>query len=254
MPQSVRPEVPAVSLDQVVRAAFVTKVYGEGDTRVRALDGISVGFAPRRMTAVMGPSGSGKSTLLHCLAGLDVVDSGRIWIGDLELTAMDEQQRTVLRRDRLGFIFQSFNLVPSLNVRENITLPLELAGKHVDPARLDEIIAAVGLADRIGHRPAELSGGQQQRVAAARALMGRPDVVFADEPTGNLDSRSGAELLATMRRAVDEFGQTIIMVTHDPVAAAAADHIVFLADGTLAGELEGPTVDAILDRIRTLEG
>ena len=236
-----------------VRAVDVVKVYGHGETRVRALDGVTVELPAAAFTAVMGPSGSGKSTLLHCLAGLDTVDSGTIWIGDADVTAMDEKRRTLLRRDRLGFVFQSFNLVPSLTVRENITLPLELAGRDVDEAWLAEVIGAVGLGDRLRHRPAELSGGQQQRVAGARALVARPDVVFADEPTGNLDSRSGAELLAFMRRAVDAFGQTIVMVTHDPVAAASADQVVFLADGRVVDTLAGPTVDRILDRIRELE-
>ena len=236
-----------------VRAADLVKTYGHGETRVRALDGVSVELPAGRFTAVMGPSGSGKSTLLHCLAGLDTVDSGGIWIGDAEVTALDEKGRTLLRRDRLGFIFQSFNLVPSLTVLENITLPQELAGRDVDQVWLDRVIDAVGLGDRLRHRPTELSGGQQQRAAGARALAGRPEVVFADEPTGNLDSRSGGELLAFMREAVDEFGQTIVMVTHDPVAAAVADQVVFLADGRVVDTLAEPTVDSVLDRIRALE-
>ena len=256
MPSAPSPAAPPPSASAppaAVRAEHVVKVYGQGETRVRALDGVSVELPAGRFTAVMGPSGSGKSTLLHCLAGLDTVDSGAIWVGDVQVTGLDEKGRTLLRRDRLGFIFQSFNLVPSLTVLENITLPQELAGRAVDQAWLDQVIDAVGLRDRLKHRPTELSGGQQQRVAGARALAGRPQVVFADEPTGNLDSRSGGELLAFMRQAVDGFGQTIVMVTHDPVAAATADQVVFLADGQVVDTLAGPTVDSVLDRIRSLE-
>ena len=256
MPAATSPAAPPPSASAppaAVRAEHVVKVYGQGETRVRALDGVSVELPAGRFTAVMGPSGSGKSTLLHCLAGLDTVDSGAIWVGDVQVTGLDEKGRTLLRRDRLGFVFQSFNLVPSLTVRENITLPQELAGRTVDQAWLEQVIDAVGLRDRLRHRPTELSGGQQQRVAAARALAGRPQVVFADEPTGNLDSRSGGELLAFMRHAVDGFGQSIVMVTHDPVAAATADQMVFLADGQVVDTLAAPTVDSVLDRIRSLE-
>lgn len=245
--------VPPTSTATMVRTEGVSKTYGVGATQVRALDHVSLALPSGQFTAIMGPSGSGKSTLLHCVAGLDTVDSGRIWIDDTEVTALDEKGRTQLRRDRLGFVFQSFNLIPSLTALENITLPSQLAGRDADAAWLDQVIEALSLRDRLHHRPAELSGGQQQRVAAARAMAARPAVIFADEPTGNLDSVSGAELLAFMRRAVEEFGQTVVMVTHDPVAAAHADQVVFLADGQVNATLESPTVDTILDRIRSLE-
>jgi putative ABC transport system ATP-binding protein len=221
---------------------------------VTALDQVSVSFAAGRFSAVMGPSGSGKSTLLHCLAGLDSVDAGTIWLGGTDLSGLDERQLTHLRRDRVGFIFQSFNLLPTLTAAENISLPQSIARRTPDRAWLDRVVQAVGVADRLSHRPAELSGGQQQRVAAARALAGRPAVVFADEPTGNLDSRSGGELLGLLRRCVDELGQTVVMVTHDPVAAGHADRVVFLADGRVVDELADPTPERVLDRLKALGG
>ncbi len=236
------------------RAVNAVKVYGDADTSVRALDGVNVEFAPGRFTAIMGPSGSGKSTLLHCLAGLDTLTSGSISIGDTVLGTLRERQLTRLRRDRIGFVFQAFNLLPTLTAAENITLPLALAGKRPDQAWFDTVIDVVGLRDRLGHRPAELSGGQQQRVAAARALVSRPEIIFADEPTGNLDSKAGGELLAFMRRAVDGFGQTIVMVTHDPVAAAYADRIVFLADGQVVDEMFEPTAERTIDHMKQLGG
>ncbi len=234
------------------RAENLTKVYGAGETRVTALGQVSVTFPAGSFTAVMGPSGSGKSTLMHCLAGLDTPDGGRVWIGADEITALPERRLTRIRRDRVGFVFQSFNLLPVLTAAANITLPLDIAGRRADPQWLDAVIGAVGLAGRLSHRPAELSGGQQQRVAIARALAGRPAVIFADEPTGNLDSRAGAEVLDLLRRCTREFGQTIVMVTHDPVAAAYADRVVFLADGRLAGRIDGPTPQSVLDRMSTL--
>jgi putative ABC transport system ATP-binding protein len=236
------------------RAADAVKVYGSGATAVRALDGVTVDFPTGRYTAIMGPSGSGKSTLLHCLAGLDELTSGQIFLGGVEVTALDEKRRTLLRRDKVGFIFQSFNLVPSLTAAENITLPMDLAKRTPDREWVDNLIEIVGLGDRLHHRPSELSGGQQQRVAAARALAGRPEVVFADEPTGNLDSRRGAEILSFMRRAVKDFSQTIVMVTHDPIAASYSDRVVFLADGKIVDDMEGPTVERVLDRMKNLEG
>ena len=217
------------------RAVSVSKVYGTGETAVRALDDVTVQFPAGRLTAVMGPSGSGKSTLMHCLAGLDRVTEGEVWIGDTELGKLSERQLTMLRRTQVGFIFQAFNLLPTLTAAENIELPLAIAGTKPDPAWYRQVIDAVGLRARLGHRPGELSGGEQQRVAGARALVARPTVIFADEPTGNLDSRSGAEILGFMRRSVDEFGQTIVMVTHDPTAAAYADRVLFLADGQHRG-------------------
>jgi putative ABC transport system ATP-binding protein len=235
-------------------AVAVTKTYGRGPAAVTALDQVSVSFAAGRFTAVMGPSGSGKSTLLHCLAGLDSVDAGTVWLGGTDLSGLDERQLTRLRRDRVGFIFQSFNLLPTLTAAENITLPQTIARRTPDRAWLDRVVQAVGVADRLGHRPAELSGGQQQRVAAARALAGRPAVVFADEPTGNLDSRSGGELLGLLRRCVDELGQTVVMVTHDPVAAGHADRVVFLADGRVVDEMADPTATRVLDRLKALGG
>lgn len=235
------------------RAEDVVKVYGQGHAAVRALDGVTVAFGSQRFTAIMGPSGSGKSTLLHCLAGLDRVTGGRVFIGDVDLTALDERRLTRLRRDRVGFVFQAFNLVPTLSALENITLPLDIAGRKPDRPWLETVVRTMGLEDHLSHRPAELSGGQQQRTAAARALASHPEIVFADEPTGNLDSRSGAELLSFLRRAVDEFGQTIVMVTHDPVAASHADRVVFLSDGRIVDELREPTVERILDRMKRLE-
>ncbi|HEV2890001.1 MAG TPA: ABC transporter ATP-binding protein [Frankiaceae bacterium] len=235
------------------RADRATKVYGKGDTEVRALDDVSVDFARARFTVIMGPSGSGKSTLMHCVAGLDTLTGGRVLIGDTDLTTLDDKRLTVLRRDKIGFVFQAFNLVPTLTALENVTLPMALAGREPDRAWLDTVVDTVHLRDRLAHRPSELSGGQQQRVAVARALASRPEIVFADEPTGNLDSRSGAEILGFMRRAVDELGQTIVMVTHDPVAAAYGDRVVFLADGRIVDDLADPTADAVLDRMKTLE-
>ena len=238
----------------VARAVDATKVYGTGDAAVVALDGVTLDIPAGRFTAVMGPSGSGKSTLLHCLAGLDTLTSGAVHVGDVELGALDDRQLTRLRRDRIGFVFQAFNLIPTLDAAENITLPMALAGRSVDRQWFDHIVAAVGLGDRLGHRPSELSGGQQQRVAVARALMTRPDIVFADEPTGNLDSRSGAEVLELLRGAVREMGRTVVMVTHDPVAAGYADAVVFLADGRVVDEMDGPTPDRVLDRLKQLGG
>ena len=236
------------------RAVELWKVYGEGDARVEALRGVSVDFARGRFTAIMGASGSGKSTLLHCLAGLDRPTSGRVLIGDADLTVLKDKPLTQLRRDRIGFVFQAFNLVPTLTAAENITLPLDIAGRGVDRPWFDQVVETVGLRDRLGHLPAELSGGQQQRVAAARALVSRPEIVFADEPTGNLDSKASQELLTFLRDAVDEHGQTIVMVSHDPLATARADRIVFLADGQTVDEMEHPTAERVLDRMKSLEG
>lgn len=228
------------------------KVFGSGDTAVTALRGVSLAIATGAFTAIMGPSGSGKSTLMHCLAGLDRATSGEIQIGRVRITGLKDQGLTRIRRDQVGFIFQQFNLLPTLSAGENILLPLAIAGRRPDPAWYDEVIDAVGLGDRLRHRPSQLSGGQQQRVACARALVGRPDVIFADEPTGNLDSAAGAEVLGLLRRSVREFGQTIVMVTHDPVAAANVDRVVFLSDGALVDELSAPTPDTVLDRLRGL--
>ncbi|MGW2896073.1 ABC transporter ATP-binding protein [Streptomyces sp. NPDC001212] len=235
------------------RVVDAVKVHGAGDTAVRALDGVSVGFPAGRFTAIMGPSGSGKSTLMHCAAGLDTLTSGSAFIGDTELGGLDDRRLTLLRRDRVGFVFQAFNLVPTLTVAENITLPLDLAGRPGDPEWIDALVEVVGLRDRLHHRPAELSGGQQQRVAVARAFAARPDVVFADEPTGNLDSRSGQEVLGLLGRAVRQTDRTVVMVTHDPVAAAHADEVLFLADGRLVDRMESPTADRVLDRMKAFE-
>jgi putative ABC transport system ATP-binding protein len=229
-----------------------TKVYGKGESAIRALDGIDVDFAAGEFTAIMGPSGSGKSTLMHALAGLDDLTDGKVFLGDIDVTALNDRKLTRLRRDRLGFIFQAFNLVPTLTALENITLPMDLAGRKPNRPWLDHVIHTVGLGDRLRHRPSELSGGQQQRVAVARALASRPEIVFADEPTGNLDSRTGAEILDFMRLAVRELGQTIVMVTHDPVAASYADRVVFLADGQIVDELRQPTPSSVLDRMKQL--
>ena len=234
------------------RAVGLSKVYGSGDNTVRALDDITVGFARGTFTAVMGASGSGKSTLLHSLAGLDSVSAGRVFIGDVDLTLLTDNQLSRVRRDRIGFVFQSFNLLPTLTARQNILLPLDLAGAEVDQPQFEALVGSLQLTDRLGHRPAELSGGQQQRVAIARALITLPDVVFADEPTGALDSRTGAALLAYLRLCVREGGQTVVMVTHDPFAASYADRVVLLADGRLAGELHQPTADTVLAALRTL--
>lgn len=235
-----------------VAAENLSKSYGRGNTTVHALREVTVSFPAGRFTAIMGPSGSGKSTLMHCLAGLDTADSGRISIGGTELTALSDAELTRLRRDRVGFVFQSFNLIPTLTAEQNITLPVALAGGKVDREWLNQICTILGLTDRLTHRPHELSGGQQQRVAVARALLTRPDVIFGDEPTGNLDSRSGAEVLALLRRSSQEMGQTIIMVTHDPVAASYADRVILMQDGELVGELERSTPDAILAALSQL--
>jgi putative ABC transport system ATP-binding protein len=234
------------------RAVEATKVYGSGDTAVVALDEVSVEFPAGRFTAIMGPSGSGKSTLMHVVAGLDTVTEGRVFIGDVELGTLSDKELTLLRRTQVGFVFQAFNLVPTLTARENVVLPLSLAGAKPDRAWVDEVIDTVGLRDRLKHRPSELSGGQQQRVAVARALASRPRIVFADEPTGNIDSRAGGEILGFLRRAVDNMGQTVVMVTHDPGAASYADRALFLVDGQIVGDLADPTPTAVLDRLKEL--
>ena len=246
------PTIAAVHTTPAALAVGATKVYGRGDNEVRALDGVDVSFAQSQFTAIMGPSGSGKSTLMHCVAGLDTLTAGQVYIGSTDLSTLNDRQLTQLRRDRVGFIFQSFNLVPTLTAIENITLPSTLAGRKPDREWLDSVIETVGLGDRVHHRPSELSGGQQQRVAVARALASRPEIIFADEPTGNLDSRTGAEILSFMRRAVREMGQTIVMVTHDPVAASYADRAVFLADGRIVHDMAAPTADGVLERIKQL--
>ena len=235
------------------RAVDATKIYGKGDTAVRALDGVSVDFETGHFSAIMGPSGSGKSTLMHCLAGLDTLTSGHVFVGDIDLTSLKEKDLTLLRREQVGFVFQSFNLVPTLTALENITLPKALAGEKIDKAWLDTVVDTVGLRDRLHHKPSELSGGQQQRVAVARTLASRPTIIFADEPTGNLDSRSGTEILEFMRRAVREFGQTIVMVTHDLGAASYSDRVVFLGDGKIVGEMHDPTPEKILDTMKGLD-
>jgi len=247
------PDVPASAAGPAARAVGLTKVYGEGETQVVALRSVDVEFAVGRFTAIMGPSGSGKSTLMHCMAGLDSASGGKVFIGESDLTTMKDNDLTRLRRERMGFVFQAFNLVPTLTAEENITLPLDIAGRKVDREWFDLVVGTVGLADRLSHKPSELSGGQQQRVACARAMATRPDIIFADEPTGNLDSRSGAEVLGFLRRSVDEFGQTILMVTHDAHAAAYADRVVFLADGAVVDELLDPNTPAILERMMTFE-
>jgi putative ABC transport system ATP-binding protein len=243
--------VPAgVTQKSAARTVDAVKVYGKGQTEVRALDGVTVEFAAGRFTAIMGPSGSGKSTLLHCVAGLDTLTSGQAFIGNADLSTLNDHQLTTMRRDHVGFVFQSFNLVPTITAAENIALPLLLAGRQGDQAWIAKVIETTGIGDRLRHRPDEMSGGQQQRVAVARALASRPEIIFADEPTGNLDSRAGAEVLTFMRRAVDEMGQTIVMVTHDPIAAAYADRIVFLADGRIVDEMHQPTADRVLERMK----
>jgi putative ABC transport system ATP-binding protein len=229
-----------------------TKIYGAGDTAVRALDDVTVEFTEGQFTAIMGPSGSGKSTLMHCLAGLDTLTSGRVFLAGADLSTLDDRALTLLRRDRVGFVFQAFNLIPALTALENIVLPSSLAGTMPEPAWLDTVITTVGLRDRLGHHPAELSGGQQQRVAVARALASRPAAIFADEPTGNLDSRAGAEILTFLRRATRELGQTVVMVTHDPAAASYADRAMFLADGAVVGELDSPSPQATLDYLTSM--
>ena len=241
-----------LSVDVAARAVEASKIYGSGDTEVRALDAINVEFATGGFTAIMGPSGSGKSTLMHCMAGLDAVTTGQVIIGDTDLSALSEKELTLLRRDSVGFIFQAFNLVPTLTAMENITLPMDLAGRSGDQAWIDEVVGTTGLADRVRHRPNELSGGQQQRVAVARALAGKPQIIFADEPTGNVDSNTAAEILGFMRSAVTEMGQTIVMVTHDPVAASYADRVVFLVDGKIVDELADPTPQGIRDHMTSL--
>jgi putative ABC transport system ATP-binding protein len=232
----------------------LTKVYGEGDTSVTALDSVTVDFDRGRFTAIMGPSGSGKSTLMHVCAGLDSATAGKVFIGDVDLTALKDNDLTRLRRDAVGFVFQAFNLVPTLSALENITLPMDIAGRKVDTEWVDSVIDIIGLRDRLASRPSQLSGGQQQRVAAARALASRPQIIFADEPTGNLDSRAGAEVLSFLRRSVEEFGQTIVMVTHDPAAASYADHVIFLADGRVVDTMDEPTADLVLDRMKGFDG
>jgi len=236
------------------RVENAQKIYGTGDAAVHALAGLSVEFERGHFTAIMGPSGSGKSTLLHCVAGLDELTSGAVYIGDTELGSLNDRQLTLLRREKVGFIFQAFNLIPTLSAAENITLPLDIAGEDPDEAWYQQVVETVGLADRLSHRPTELSGGQQQRVAAARALVSRPEIIFADEPSGNLDSTSAGELLGFMEQAVKDLGQTIVMVTHDPAAASYADRIVFLADGRVVGELLDPTQETVLDMMKELGG
>jgi len=235
------------------RAARATKVYGSGSTEVRALDNVTIDIEQGMFTAIMGPSGSGKSTLMHCLAGLDTLTSGDVFLGNVELDTLTDKELTHLRRDKVGFVFQSFNLIPTLTAEENIRLPLTIAGRSGDETWIRQVISILGVGDRLTHRPSELSGGQQQRVAAARALASRPEIIFGDEPTGNLDSKSSSELLSFLRRAVDEFDQTMVMITHDPTAASFADRIVFLADGRPVDELLDPTAGAVLDRMKTLE-
>jgi putative ABC transport system ATP-binding protein len=251
---SLTTSTPRISAATAARAAGVSKFYGTGDAAVAALDDVTVDFGEGRFTAIMGPSGSGKSTLLHMLAGLDRPTSGEVYLGGTEITSLNDKALTLLRRDRIGFVFQSFNLLPTMTAAENIVLPMRIAGRKPDAAWVDSIVATVGLTGRLKHRPSELSGGQQQRVAAARALASRPDIVFADEPTGALDSTSGAELLSFLRTAVTDLGQTVVMVTHDPTAAAYADRVVFLADGHIVGELESATADDVIDYMKHLGG
>ena len=246
----ITPVPPEVAHKAAARTVDAVKVYGKGQVEVRALDGVTVEFAAGRYNAIMGPSGSGKSTLLHCAAGLDTLTSGKAFIGDADLSTLNDHQLTILRRDHVGFVFQAFNLVPTLTAAENITLPLLLAGRKGDRAWIAKVIDTTGIGDRLQHRPGELSGGQQQRVAVARALASQPEIIFADEPTGNLDSRAGAEVLGFLRRAVDEMGQTIVMVTHDPIAARYADRIVFLADGRIVDEMREPTAGRVLERMK----
>jgi putative ABC transport system ATP-binding protein len=253
VPESTLTSAPhGTGLVTAAHAVHATKIYGKGDTTVTALDDVTVDFAEGQFTAIMGPSGSGKSTLMHNLAGLDTLTSGQVFIGDVDLTTLDDKRLTLLRREKIGFIFQSFNLVPTLTAIENITLPLALAGRKADQAWLDTVIATVGLRDRLEHRPSELSGGQQQRVAVARALASQPQIIFADEPTGNLDSRSGSEVLSFMRNAVREMGQTIVMVTHDSVAASYANRVIFLADGRVVDEMADPTAERVLDHLKQM--
>jgi putative ABC transport system ATP-binding protein len=242
--------VESVNSGPIAKAVAIRKVYGTGEAEVRALDGVSVDFSRAKMTAIMGPSGSGKSTLMHCMAALDRPTSGEVVIDGVAIAGLKDRALTQLRRDRLGFVFQSFNLVPTLSAKENITLPLDIAGRKVDQEWFDTIVDTVGLRDRLGHRPSELSGGQQQRVACARALVSRPAIVFADEPTGNLDSRASAEILSFLQKSVREFGQSIVIVTHDPVAAGYADRVLFLADGQIVDEMAEPTAESVLERMK----
>ncbi|NJQ06027.1 ABC transporter ATP-binding protein [Streptomyces lonarensis] len=244
---------PAPHAVAAATAERLTKSYGSGETRVVALDQVSVRFEAGQFTAIMGPSGSGKSTLMHCLAGLDSATDGHAWIGDTEITSLSDKQLTKLRRDRVGFVFQAFNLLPTLTAAENITLPMDIAGTKPDTGWLNQVIETVGLSGRLKHRPNQLSGGQQQRVAVARALASRPAIIFGDEPTGNLDSRAGAEVLQFLRNSVRELGQTVVMVTHDPMAAAYADRVVFLADGRIVDEMADPTAERVLDHMRRFE-
>jgi putative ABC transport system ATP-binding protein len=254
MTRALRYPAPASELGAAAATAVnVTKLYGSGETAVRALDNVSVELVRGEFTAIMGPSGSGKSTLMHCLAGLDTVTSGEVTIGDVRLSGLSDKKMTALRRDRIGFVFQSFNLVPTLTALENITLPTDIAGRKPDRDWLDRVVMTLGLRDRLSHRPSELSGGQQQRVAVARALAGRPEIIFGDEPTGNLDSRTSGEVMGILRSSVDELGQTVVIVTHDPRAAGYADRVLFLADGRIVDELRSPSADAVFDRMKTLE-
>jgi putative ABC transport system ATP-binding protein len=250
---SPRPADTAASKSPAARTSALSKVYGEGETSVVALDAVDVSIERERFTAVMGPSGSGKSTFMHCLAGLDSATSGQVWIGDVDLTHLKDDDLTRLRRDAVGFIFQAYNLVPTLTALENITLPLDIAGRKPEPSWLDTVVGTLGLTDRLSHKPSELSGGQQQRVACARALVSKPQLVFGDEPTGNLDSRAGAEVLGFLRHSVDSFGQTIVMVTHDPKAASYADRVIFLADGHVVDDMPDPTADRVLERMGRFE-
>ena len=242
------------NVPEAARMVHGVKIYGRGSTEVRALDDVTAGFAQGRFTSIMGPSGSGKSTMMHCLAGLDDLTSGEVWVGGMDLSRMSDKQRTMVRREHIGFVFQAFNLVPTLTALENMTLPQLLAGTKPDRAWLDEVVGRFSLGDRLGHRPSELSGGQQQRVAVARALVAKPQVILADEPTGNLDSRSGADVLKLLRDAVDSLGQSVVMVTHDPNAASYSDRVIFLADGHLVHDMDSPTVARILDQMKALGG
>jgi putative ABC transport system ATP-binding protein len=254
MGQATTATAPKAPARAAATAVDATKVYGSDGARVHALHGVSVELPTGRFTAVMGPSGSGKSTLLHCMAGLDELTAGRVWIGDQDLSLLSDDELTALRRERVGFVFQAFNLLPTMTARDNIELPYRLAGRQPDRGWVDTVVTTVGLQDRLDHRPAELSGGQQQRVAVARALVTRPDIVFADEPTGNLDSRAGADVLGFLRSAVDDLGQSVAMVTHDPVAAGYADEVLFLADGALVDRMTDPTPERVLDRMKRFGG
>jgi putative ABC transport system ATP-binding protein len=247
-----RPAPPGEGPDRTAAARTIdaVKIYGSGDTEVRALEDVTVDFPPRHFTAIMGPSGSGKSTLMHCVAGLDTLTSGTVLLGEINLGSLSDRELTLLRREKVGFVFQTFNLLPTLTALENITLPISLAGDKPDGQWVDSVVKTVGLGDRLKHRPSELSGGQQQRVAVARALATRPQIIFADEPTGNLDSRAGAEILGFLRSAVGDLGQTIVMVTHDPAAAAYADTVIFLNDGRIVDSMEQPTQEKVLDRLK----